>query len=433
MKTLRKIIPLFVLGTTVTGCTVYSPKPGKKENVIGTYELVTYNLKHDQTQQETYDAKAEKGVVAYFTVPEDGYAYYAYKDNNTPARITQMYATFEYDSEKTNLVSYVALDDGVTKKWEWEKEPGCLDEPRYAFRDEAFKKTLNYTITHTSPAWYTSYHEINYQAVVYKKISKDASLAKLNSLMGTSFSFDRPYEMKALSGRYVYRCQPVEGSGGDTKGIYEYGIIDYDTLSNGQVDFIYSLKSNPGRTTKKLNISVSEPGRSLKLEGLGKTFYSEGGPEGLPRGGFSTKMDDYGPEESINWESFSSYYSSDLSVEEIIELERTPQGPYVMHRVNGGQKEFAELTYNESYELFVNGLELQANEEFAVCQVGSIWSYFEDYQDDGTAGGKVVEGSVGGTVWKDGEEVERHNFKVTETGTYDIKVDTYGKVHVVHQ
>ena len=432
MKTLRKIIPLFVLGTTLPGCTVYSPKPGKKENVIGTYELVTYNLKHDQTQSETYDAKAEKGVVAYFTVPADGYAYYAYKDNNTPARITQMYATFEYDSEKTDLVSYVALDDGVTKKWEWEKGPGCLDEPKYAFRDETFKKTLNYTITHSSPAWYTSYHEINYQAVVYKKISKEASLAKLNSLMGTNFSFDRPYEMKALSGRYVYRCQPVEGSGGDTKGIYEYGILDYDTLSNGQVDFIYSLKSNPGKTTKKLNISVSEPGHSLKLEGLGKTFYSEAGSEGLPRGAFSTKMDDYGPEESINWENFSSYYQTDLSIDEIIELERTPLAPYVMHRVGDQQKNFEALSYNAEGEAYVNGLTLANGEQFAICDQSYSWKYFEDYVEEDTAHGKVEMGTSAGTVWDGTEEVERHFLQVTEAGEYNIKLDTYGKIHVVH-
>ena len=88
MKTIKKLIPLMVAVASLSACTYYSVKPGPKENVIGTYELVKYEmnkvdadgneLKDDEGSNIRYDRKKEIGAVAYFSVAEDGYAYYAF-------------------------------------------------------------------------------------------------------------------------------------------------------------------------------------------------------------------------------------------------------------------------------------------------------------------------------------------------------------------
>ena len=49
---LKKLIPLVVLTTFVSGCTSYSSKPGKIEDLVGTYKLITYKMRHEEQVQE---------------------------------------------------------------------------------------------------------------------------------------------------------------------------------------------------------------------------------------------------------------------------------------------------------------------------------------------------------------------------------------------
>ena len=426
----KKIIPLLVVGTYLTACTSYSFKPGKIENLIGTYELITYKMRHEDQMKEgdepkdfEYDKKAEIGAKAYFSIDRDGYGFYAYKDNSTPARVDQVFTTFTYDEDKTNLIKSIKMSDGVTHKYEDQKAVGCLDEPVMGFRSEVFKKTLNYTIL-SGHMLFQKDRKIPYRFVEYKRISKDPSLSKVNSLMGTSVSFARPYEMKAMSGYAVYRCFPKDGAM-DNKGVYEYAVLDLNSYANGELNLVYSLKDNPGRQSKKLSISVHEKGRSMKLVGLDKVFYSSSGTETpLSPGNFNTRSEDYAETDPYYDESFTLYYGTETGLEEIIRQEKMPNTPYVMHKLNGGEESYRTLSYNDLGEMYLNGLQLRENDEFAICKCGNDWLYFENYQDDGTASGKVVEGSL--------VEESKHYFKALEAGSYDIRVDTNYKVHITH-
>ena len=69
-------------------------------------------------------------------------------------------------------------------------------------------------------------------------------------------------------------------------------------------------------------MSINEAGKSMKVEGLGKTFYSEASELGkLSSGYFSTKTEDYQEEEPYYSENFSTYYGSEANLEYIIQQE----------------------------------------------------------------------------------------------------------------
>ena len=321
-KTLRKMIPLLVLVGSMSACTSYNSKPGKIENLVGTYELVKYQMRHndENTEEEPYDRKEEIGAVAYFSISEEGYGFYGYKDNNTAARVDQMFGTFTYDDEKPELVKALSLKDGVTHKYEDEKAVGCLDEPVMGFRDDLLKKTLAYTI-HSGHMLFQPERKIKYQYVQYKRVSKEASLAKVNELLGTNVSFTKPYEMKALKGYLVYRCNVNDGAEypNDGKGLYEYAVLDTNSYSNGSFTVYYSLKDQPGRKTAQLPATIDKKGYSFTLAFNGRTFHC-GSEVGLGSN-LETHSSDYQEGDPMYSESFTMWWSNDLSLEEIIAQE----------------------------------------------------------------------------------------------------------------
>ena len=319
---IRKLIPLLVLTGCMSSCTSYSSKPGRLEGLVGTYKLVTYKMKHEEITEgdNTYDKQAEIGAVAYFSIAKDGYAYYGYKDNSTAPRIDQMFASFFYSEKKPKLVEAVDMTDGVTSKTDNHKAPGCLDEPKMGFKSELFSKTLNYTV-HAGHLPLQKDVKIPYRYVEYKKVSREASLAKVNQYLGTSVSFAKPYEMKAMTGYAVYRCNPKDG-GVSYRGIYEYAVLDFSSYLNGELNLIYSLKDSPGQQTKKLSISVEEAGKTVKLVGLGKALYSNPGQLGmLSVGDFYSRSEDYPEGDPYYGESFSTYYGNEATLEYIIQQE----------------------------------------------------------------------------------------------------------------
>ena len=318
----KRLIPLLVLTGCMSSCTSYSTKPGKMESLVGTYKLITYKMRHEEVTEgdNTYDKQKEIGAVAYFSIAADGYAYYGYKDNSTPARVDSMFVTFSYSEDKPNLIEAIDMTDGVTHKYDDQKAPGCLDEPKMGFKSELLTKTLNYTV-HAGHMAFQKERKIPYRYVEYKRVSKEASLEKVNKYMGTNVSFARPYEMKNMKGYAVYRCYPKDGAIG-FRGAYEYAILDFGSYLNGELDLIYSLKENPGQQTKKLSLIVEEAGKSMKLEGLEKPLYSNVGDLGmLSEGNFSSKSEDYPEEDPYYSESFQVYYGNEVSLEYIIQQE----------------------------------------------------------------------------------------------------------------
>ena len=444
MKTLRKIIPFLLLGAsacTTTGCSIHHSKAAEKSKIVGTYELTEYKGEKTFKAEEKYDRKAEEGIVAYFSIDIDGYCYYGYKDNQTAAWVKQGFATFNPDSKEEDKYESVKITDGVSNVMDYNKKVGCMDESPMGFyftekkRDGVAgffgKKDEICTLSYTDPAWEKpiSHTKVYYQYVCYTKISSETGLAKINSLMGTSVSFVKPYEIKQASGYYVYRCESINDSGIGPRNMYEYAILDMDSYSNGKAKVYYSTVENPEQHVVDATFSMGTKGYSMNASILGSNFQSSS--LGVS---FNTETKEGGP---IIRESFTKYYGEGLTLNEIIDKEREPQySPYVLYNIVPGQKKYAGMLRNsETGEIYVNGLELNANDEFAInTSLGGIWKYFEDYVDEGTAGGKVVQGSKAGTTWtSENEEADIHYLKATETGLYNIKVDSEGKVHIVHE
>lgn len=318
MKTLRKLIPLLLTAGTVTGCSSYSSKPGKLEHLVGTYELVTYKMKKDDSNpdEEPYDHKAEIGCQAYLSIDKDGYGFYGYKDNETAARVDSIFSTFVYDDDKPNLIKALDMTDGMTQKYANEQKVGCLDESRMGFRDELFKKTLNYTL-HSGHMMFQPEKKIKYQYVVYKRVSEDASLAKVNSLLGTNVTFTKPYEMKRCKGFYTYSCNYKDGMGYEPTGAYDYAILDMESYSNGQVDLHYALKSDHVRHDTKVGVSILEKGKSFTMNIFGRTFTCSGDYKNLGLS-LSGNYEQYEQEELLSYESFNQYFGEATTLDALI-------------------------------------------------------------------------------------------------------------------
>lgn len=253
-KTLRNIIPLFLLGATaMSGCgSVYSSKADTKENMIGCYELEIYQAKKESAEEEPYDRKAEEGIVACFTIDADGYGYYGYKDKNTDARVDQVFGTFTPDDEKPELFKALSLKGTNQTIYMWEKKVGCLDEPPMGFRAEKSKTTFSYTIPWFEYTIYNPHKIQKYQYVSYKKVSEETGYAPINEIMGTSYKPDRPYEMKYMNkGYYVYRCESKEGTGIGPRGNFEYAILDMNKFENNKLKLIYSEAAAPEQRLPK--------------------------------------------------------------------------------------------------------------------------------------------------------------------------------------
>jgi len=319
----NKLIPLLIVTGCMSSCSTYKSRPGRIENLVGTYKLVEYKMKHEEVTEgdNTYNKQSEIGAVAYFSIAEDGYGYYAYKDNSTAARVDSMFVSFYYSSKKPNLVEAIKMTDGLTSKYDDQRCPGCLDEPKMGFVARLFKKSLNYTI---NSGHRTGHQEIHtpYRHVEYKRVSKEASLAKVNEYMGTNVSFTKPYEMKAMTGYAVYRCYPKDGEMGN-RGFYEYAVLDLDSYSNGEMTITYSLKQSPAKLTKKVSVSIEEKGKSVKFDGFGKTFHSTNDNQSiLPNGYFRTLSSDFSDSVPLYDEYFDLYFGDATTLDEIIEQEK---------------------------------------------------------------------------------------------------------------
>ena len=236
-NTLRKIIPLMLLGATslATGCSMYQSKAAKKELFVGTYELDVYKSRREMNaEEEPYDRKAEEGIKAYFSLDINGEGYYGYKDNETDPWIDSVFSRFKADDEKPELYEAIKMSNGVVDNdvYEWDWKVGCLDEPSMGFQYKEVKKqgiagvfgkkTMEYTLSYTIPQRHNNLmnKDIHYQYVSYKKISDETGLAPINKALGTSIKINMPYELKRASGYYVYRCQATEESHIGDKNIY---------------------------------------------------------------------------------------------------------------------------------------------------------------------------------------------------------------------
>lgn len=311
-KRLKTVPALLLISTALSGCSMYTSKPATKENIAGLYELEVYSSKHEADDEETYDRKAEEGISAYFTIDVDGYGYYGYKDNNIEARVDAVFSTYIPDDNNPELFKVIELVGTNQTVYSWDKKVGCLDEPTMGFRNDGNKTTLSYTILWHEYTWYNPHKIQKYQYVCYKKISDETGYQPINRLLGTSYTPNRPYEMKYMyPGYYPYRCQAKEGSGIGQKGIYEYALLDMNNIANNKIPLIYSETVNPGQKRSEVEFSVKEKGHSVSFTLNGSEFISNA----------SSFTTDFSEEKDIQSESFTYWYSSELTLEEVIAQE----------------------------------------------------------------------------------------------------------------
>ena len=322
---------MLLSGTVMStgGCSMYSSKADEKKYFYGLYELDTYSAKHSADEENPYDRKADEGVVAYFTVSEDGYGYYGYKDKNTAARVTPVYSTFVADDEKTDLYKAIIMKDGVTHLRDPERKVGCLDEPTFGFRryekvikdrpwpfkDETkMECTLAWTIPHyVNP--FNKKEEIQYQYACYKKIADEPSLAKLNELLGTSYVAKKPFELGALNGFSVYYYQ-TKTSPSEYVSPYEYAILDCESYADGKLTLYYSEVANPGKKSMQVPVTITAPG-AFKITAFGKEFVANGSPTSLSNY-LNVDYESYSETDLLSGQWFSHYITEATTVDEVI-------------------------------------------------------------------------------------------------------------------
>ena len=456
MKTLRKIIPLLLLGATAlttSGCSMYHSKADKKENFVGFYVLETYKSKHNKDDEETYDRKAEEGIIACFTLDINGYGYYGYKSNTVEAWVKPVYSTYVQDDEDPSLYEAIHLTDNLKKVYAWDWKVGDLYEPTMGFnsfervvedrpwplRDKKEQvQTLSYTIPWHTYTIYNPDKEQIYQDVVYRKMSTSTDYQQINQLLGTSFVPGKPMEMGGTNGFYTYSYSLKEGRQDSFVPPYEYAIIDSESYSNGKVTMYYSETANPGKKSVELPVTITNPGSGYKVSAFGRDFFGSISNQSDYKCVTYLNSDSslYTDEDPYSYETFSPVLDDNATLEDVIDKAREPKNaPYVVHNLVPGEKkyEIMEADYEHS-EFTIDGLQLKANEEFAINVYSGDFRYFEDYVEEGTANNNVVEGSKAGTRWDDQvyTEYDVHYLKATEAGVYNIKVDSFGKIHIVH-
>lgn len=307
-KSFLQIAPLFVSVVCFSGCSYYSSKPGKLEQLVGTYELFKYEMKHDNS--EKYDHKEEIGAKAFFSVDKNGYGYYGYADNDTQAVVHSTFSEFYYDDEKPELVKALKMKDGTSRAFDWQKKVGCFDEPTMGFNKN--KKTLAYTIPYHELRIYKPTKVVQYQYVCYKKISNDTGYALINEKLGTNYVPEKLFEMKNFTGFYTYNCSSQDGVG---TGIYEYMILDMDSYQNGAIKCYYSLKENPGKTVIDVPVEVVKNGVAFAVTIFDRTFDSEGSTEIL-----SSLWSHYEYSETDKYygENFTKYQGEAVTIDDVI-------------------------------------------------------------------------------------------------------------------
>lgn len=332
MKTLRQIIPFMLLAASAfstTGCSMYQSVADEKKYFIGTYVLDEYKAKHNAEEEEPYDKQEDEGIVACFSVADDGYGYYGYKDKKTEAYVVPVYSSFVPDEEKEGLFKAVIMKDGIRDVRDPQRVVGCGDEPTLGFkrfekvveerkwplrdRKETFT-TLAWTIPHyVNP--FNKKEEIQYSYACYKKVSDEAGYAKINEILGTSYTPTKPFELGKFTG-FGYYCYSKKDSGSEYTSPYEYAVLDYNSYSNGKYTLYYSETAAPEKRTIQVPVTITGPG-CFKVTMLGKEFLASGSGQQLPSE-MHVDYSSYSEEDVLNSEWFTNYVGEATTVDEVI-------------------------------------------------------------------------------------------------------------------
>ena len=267
-KNLMSILVATFSMTLLSGCTYGSVDPGKMEDIVGTYKLT--EIKKKDEEGNDYDYKKQIGAEAYFSIGEDGYTYYAYKDNDHGWKATAMFALFEPNDEKEGYYDTITITDGTGSVKEKDREAGCGFEKLFI---KNRKKSFFWRVT--SDAFNK---DVPYKYVAYKKVSKEIGVSGLNNASKQSFSFDKPFELATIDGLYVFNAQQAfEGrTENPDLNTFDYCILNADTYNSGKMEITYALQSDHVKKTTQATISPVAGAKSVKNVELSFSVEVEG-------------------------------------------------------------------------------------------------------------------------------------------------------------
>lgn len=215
MKNKVKIfITLFVLLLTFSTPFI-ACKAGKKENVIGTYKLVTDT--RTAYQEETVNNIEKYGREAYLVLTDGDYGYYVYKDNYTSIFARKVKLEYTYNDEgKISLVSF-QTEEGKTSK---------------TFNVDSRDRVALIS------RWPSATKHIDAYDIQYNKVDKATDLSYIKKLYADLPVFD--YGVYEYNG--LYYAQLTNGLQKNfSEYIYKYYLFD---TAQCKATLFYALKSD---------------------------------------------------------------------------------------------------------------------------------------------------------------------------------------------
>lgn len=237
-----------------------SCKAGKKEDVVGTYKLVTDT--RTVYGEDTVDNIKKYGKEAYLVITGKDYGYYVYKDDSSPVIAREVKLEYSYNEEgNISLVGFITGEGERTN----------------SFNVNAMQKVSLIS------RWPSASKYIDAYDIQYDKVDKSTDLSYVKNVYADLpiFGYDL-YKYNAL-----YRAEVVSESQ-NNPGEYVYKYYDVDS-SKRKATFYYALKSDEkpvvvtdltvsfefdSETKKPVSMSIGEdkydltlgtPSRSVKI------------------------------------------------------------------------------------------------------------------------------------------------------------------------
>ena len=230
-------LALIVIMSALLLSSCYVVKSGSMSKIEGTYVLTGYSGKGDYL--------TERGIVMYLVIRSDGTGYYAYKDNNTQAYITELRCRYVQDTEEAGKYSYVEIDFGTGEYVKF-----AVYAPTFEIQTN-----LNFTRPVWKPVVWGEPLEIDYNINVdFARVSRKTDLSYINENFGSAPSL--PFGTKRFDGTYkldtivANEKTPVGAVIPENQYVYYY--IDLDFVA-GKVKIYAMSKSDEMKNIVELS------------------------------------------------------------------------------------------------------------------------------------------------------------------------------------
>ncbi len=207
-------IAIFVLSLTFS-LPFVACKAGKKEEVVGTYKLVTDT--RTAYQEETVDNIEKYGKEAYLVITGKTYGYYVYKDNYSSVFAREVKLEYTYNDEgNISLISFIT---GEGKN-------------AHTFNVDAQKRVALIS------RWPSATKHIDAYDIQYNKVDKATDLSYVKNIYSNLPVFG--YDLYDYNGLY---CAEITNELQKNYSEYIYKYYDVDS-ANCKATLYYALKSD---------------------------------------------------------------------------------------------------------------------------------------------------------------------------------------------